>query len=72
MHDPSRKIKNAEKLVVIDAIDERLELAKKFGADVVINPLKEDAIKLVKDMTEGYGCDVYIEATVHQSVLLKG
>lgn len=63
MHDPSRKTENAEKLVVIDAIDERLELAKKFGADVVINPLKEDAIKLVKEMTEGYGCDVYIEAT---------
>lgn len=30
---------------------------------MVINPLKEDAIKLVKEMTEGYGCDVYIEAT---------
>ncbi len=28
VHDPSRKIKNAKKLVVIDAIDERLELAK--------------------------------------------
>lgn len=57
------KLKTPKKLIVIDAIDERLELAKKFGADVVINPLKEDAIKLVKDMTEGYGCDVYIEAT---------
>ncbi len=57
------KLKTPKKLVVIDAIDERLELAKKFGADVVINPLKEDAIKLVKEMTEGYGCDVYIEAT---------
>lgn len=57
------KLKTPKKLVVIDAIDERLELAKSMGADVVINPLKEDADAIVKAMTEGYGCDVYIEAT---------
>ncbi|QNT79229.1 MDR/zinc-dependent alcohol dehydrogenase-like family protein [Entomobacter blattae] len=51
------------KLVVLDMSDDRLALAKKFGADLVINPGKDDAIKIIKDMTEGYGCDVYIEAT---------
>jgi L-iditol 2-dehydrogenase len=30
---------------------------------VVINPLKEDADQIVKSLTGGYGCDVYIEAT---------
>lgn len=40
-----------------------MALAKAFGADVVINPLKEDADKIVKSLTGGYGCDVYIEAT---------
>lgn len=57
------KLKTPKKLIVIDAIPERLELAKKLGADLVINPLKENAINLVKALTDGYGCDVYIEAT---------
>ncbi|SET03151.1 alcohol dehydrogenase catalytic domain-containing protein [Thorsellia anophelis] len=57
------KLKTPKKLIVIDAIPERLELAKKLGADITINPLEEDAEKIVKSLTEGYGCDVYIEAT---------
>ncbi|MBX9332578.1 alcohol dehydrogenase catalytic domain-containing protein, partial [Serratia marcescens] len=57
------RLKTPKKLIVIDAIDERLALAKEFGADVVINPLKEDADQIVKSLTGGYGCDVYIEAT---------
>jgi 2-desacetyl-2-hydroxyethyl bacteriochlorophyllide A dehydrogenase len=51
------------KLVVLDLSDDRLELAKRFGADIVINPARQDAEKIVKEMTEGYGCDIYIEAT---------
>ncbi|ROR04700.1 alcohol dehydrogenase catalytic domain-containing protein [Erwinia sp. JUb26] len=57
------KKSGAEKLVVLDLSDSRLELAKTFGADLVINPAREDAIKIVKEMTDGYGCDIYIEAT---------
>ena len=43
-------------------VPERLALAKRFGADVVINPKQEDALAIVRGLTEGYGCDVYIEA----------
>ncbi len=57
------RLKNPSKLIVLDTKPERLELAKKFGADMVIDPLEEDAVKIVKDLTGGYGCDVYIEAT---------
>ncbi len=60
---PVARLKTPKKLIVIDTIEERLALAKAFGADVVINPLKEDADKIVKSLTGGYGCDVYIEAT---------
>ncbi len=38
-------------------------LAKRFGADVTINPAEENAAARVKALTEGYGCDVYIETT---------
>ncbi|MHA3928568.1 zinc-binding dehydrogenase [Klebsiella oxytoca] len=56
-------LKTPKKLVVIDTMEDRLALAKAFGADVVINAVKEDAVAIVKSMTDGYGCDVYIEAT---------
>ncbi|MDQ0252831.1 L-iditol 2-dehydrogenase [Evansella vedderi] len=56
-------LKTPKKLVVLDTDENRLALSKKLGADICINPLKENAVKLVKDLTDGYGCDVYIEAT---------
>lgn len=56
-------LKTPKKLIVLDVNEKRLALAKKLGADIVINPAKEDAVKVVKDLTDGYGCDVYIEAT---------
>lgn len=66
------KLKNPKTLVVLDLKDDRLEYAKKFGADVVVNPAKEDAVKKIMDMTDGYGCDVYIEATGHPSSVIQG
>lgn len=66
------KIKNPKTLVVLDMKDDRLELAKKFGADIVINPGKEDGVKKVMELTGGYGCDVYIEATGHPSSVIQG
>jgi threonine dehydrogenase-like Zn-dependent dehydrogenase len=56
-------LKTPKKLVVVDPIDERLALAKTFGADVTINPKTQDGVAAVKALTGGYGCDVYIETT---------
>ena len=63
---------NPKCLVVLDMNDERLQKAKEFGADVVINPGKEDAVARIKEMTGGYGCDIYIEATGHPSSVQQG
>lgn len=60
------------KLVVLDLHDDRLELAKKFGADIVMNPSKMDVVKEIKNMTDGYGCDIYIEATGHPKSVEQG
>ena len=57
------KLKTPRKLVVIDMSAERLALATRFGADIVINPAEQDAGAIVRGLTDGYGCDVYIEAT---------
>ncbi|MFD2618144.1 MDR/zinc-dependent alcohol dehydrogenase-like family protein [Terrilactibacillus laevilacticus] len=59
-------------LVVLDLNDKRLELAKRFGADIVLNPKKVDVVKEIKSMTEGYGCDIYIEATGHPASVEQG
>ncbi|WZL81490.1 alcohol dehydrogenase catalytic domain-containing protein [Vallitaleaceae bacterium 9-2] len=57
------RLKTPKTLIVLDVSDERLAMAKKLGADITINPQKTDAISEVKALTQGYGCDVYIEAT---------
>ena len=63
---------NPEKLIVLDMKDERLEKAKEFGADLVMNPGKEDVVTRIKELTDGYGCDIYIEATGHPSSVEQG
>jgi threonine dehydrogenase-like Zn-dependent dehydrogenase len=66
------KLKTPKKLIVLDVSEMRLEKAKKFGADLCINPKQEDVVKKVKDLTNGYGCDVYIEATGSPAGVLQG
>jgi threonine dehydrogenase-like Zn-dependent dehydrogenase len=66
------KLHSPKKLVVMDTKPDRLELAKKFGADLVLNPLNDDVVKIVKEMTNGYGCDIFIEATGHPNAVVQG
>lgn len=63
---------NPKLLIALDMKDERLEKAKEFGADLVMNPGKEDVVKKIQELTEGYGCDIYIEATGHPSSVVQG
>ena len=49
-------------VVAIDLADTRLDAAKMFGADVVVNPSGSDPLATVKSLTGGLGADVVIEA----------
>ena len=49
-------------VVAIDLADSRLEAAKQFGADVTVNNSREDAVAVVRELTDGLGADVAIEA----------
>ena len=53
----------ASKVIAVDLKDTRLEVAKKLGATHVINPDREDPVEAIKELTEGRGADVTIEAT---------
>jgi threonine dehydrogenase-like Zn-dependent dehydrogenase len=66
------KMKGPACIVALDLNDARLEVAKRCGADVGINPSKEDAVQRVLDLTDGYGCDVYIEATGAPAAVEQG
>jgi alcohol dehydrogenase len=49
-------------IIAIDLADVRLEAAKRFGADVVINSGRDDPLAVVRKLTGGLGADVAIEA----------
>jgi alcohol dehydrogenase len=49
-------------VIAIDVAATRLDAAKNFGADVVINNSEQDPIAAVKELTGGLGVDVAIEA----------
>ncbi|MFV0413227.1 MAG: alcohol dehydrogenase catalytic domain-containing protein [Oscillospiraceae bacterium] len=66
------RLRSPKKLIVLDMIDSRLEKAKEFGADIVWNPSKVDVVAEIMKLTDGYGCDIYIEATGHPSSVTQG
>lgn len=57
------RLKNPGLLIALDLKENRLEVATKAGADLVMNPDKVNVIDEVRKLTDGYGCDIYIEAT---------
>lgn len=57
------KQKGPGMLIALDAKPKRLAMAKELGADLAIDVTQGDAVQRVLDLTDGYGCDVYIEAT---------
>ena len=57
----SCKAHGAGKIIVFDLIPAKLELAKKMGADVVINSKETDPLKAVMDATDGQGAEKVFE-----------
>ncbi len=52
------KAYKAKKIIAVEVNEYRLNKAKELGADVVINPMKEDVIARVLEETNGRGADV--------------
>jgi len=62
LHLLTAKKIGVQKVVIIDLVKERLDFAKKIGADEAVNAGQENAAERVKELTKGYGADVVIEA----------
>ena len=57
------RFQGARWIAATDPIPVRRELAKRHGADVVIDPLAEDAGLIIKDLTDKVGVDVSLETS---------
>ncbi len=54
--------RGAKNIFVSDTMDYRLNIAKKMGATYTINPIKENLIENIKEITNSKMCDFSIEA----------
>jgi S-(hydroxymethyl)glutathione dehydrogenase / alcohol dehydrogenase len=61
---------NATQIIAIDILENKLELAKKFGATHVINASKEDPVEKVKEITDGIGVDYAFDVIGQNDITL--
>jgi threonine dehydrogenase-like Zn-dependent dehydrogenase len=70
------KARGAAKVIAIDGVAERLELATAFGADTVIDitevTTEKERAKIVRKLTDGQGADVVVEVVGHPSAIDEG
>ncbi len=69
------RLSGADKIIMTGAPDIRLNLAKEFGADEVlnINKISEDErVDFIKEHTNGYGADIVIEASGNPKAVNEG
>jgi len=55
-------LKGAERVIAIDPLDYRLALAKRVNNVETINPHDADPVELIRQMTNGRGADVCVDA----------
>jgi alcohol dehydrogenase len=55
------RMSGASLVIAVESIPKRMEMAKRMGADVVMNPKQQDVVAEIKKLTGG-GADVAIEA----------
>lgn len=62
----------ASTVVVSEPNDARRELAKRLGADIVIDPTTESVLEAARDLSGGRGVDVCFEAAAVPAALSEG
>lgn len=72
LHVAVSKAKGAGRVIAIDHHDSRLELARQLGADLTVAARGAAAVETVRDVTEGRGADVVIEATGRPEAWSRG
>jgi S-(hydroxymethyl)mycothiol dehydrogenase len=55
----------ARRIIAVDVEDRKLEWARDFGATHTVNSRRTDAVEAIRELTDGHGADVVIEAVGH-------
>lgn len=63
------RLRGAGLVISVDSVPARQELARHYGADVVVDHTKEDPVTRILDLTDGVGVDAAIEALGSQETL---
>ena len=51
------------RVIAVDVLEERLNMAKALGADDVVNSADQDPVEQIRDLTQGVGVDVAIDCS---------
>ena len=51
------------RVIALDVSEERLDRAKEFGADEIVNPRSNDPVGAIKDLTHGYGAEFTLDTS---------
>ncbi|WP_436792545.1 S-(hydroxymethyl)mycothiol dehydrogenase [Actinospongicola halichondriae] len=63
------KLRNARTIIAVDLDPKKLELAKEFGATHTVDASATDPVEAIRDLTDGFGVDVCVEAVGNPAVL---
>lgn len=66
------KICGATKIIATEINEYRLHLAKKMGADLTLNPKRDDVVKSIMEYTDGKGVDLVLEMSGNQGAIREG
>lgn len=66
------KAHGAKQVIACDLIDQKLEIAKTMGADILVNSGKTDLPAVVRSQTDGVGVDAVIDITGNPKAIVAG
>lgn len=55
------KAMGVTRVYIVDVLQNRLDKARELGAAAAINAREQDVVQVVRDLTDGQGCDLVIE-----------
>ncbi len=65
------RLAGARRIVAVDVDERKLEWAKSFGATDVVDASKTDPVEAIRELTDGFGVDVAIEAVGRPETMLQ-
>lgn len=63
------RLRGAARVIAVDSIPRRQELARFYGADIVVDYTREDPVVRILELTDGIGVDSAIEALGSEATL---